>query len=54
MRMYPGPSCPGRPFSTELDDTNVNTRIRGVLAHGADLIFSSSPVSLREGVNSPR
>jgi hypothetical protein len=51
--MYPGPSCLDHPFSFELDDTEGNTRIRRVLAHGADLIFGSSPVPLREVVNSP-
>jgi hypothetical protein len=53
MWMYPGPSCPGHPFTTELDGIEVNTRIRGVLAHGADLIFGSGPFPLREGVDSP-
>jgi hypothetical protein len=32
MWMYPGPSCPDRPFSVELGDTEINTRIQGVLA----------------------
>jgi hypothetical protein len=36
MWMYSGPSCPDHPFSSELDDKEINTRIRGVLAHGAD------------------
>jgi hypothetical protein len=53
MWMYPGPSCPSHPFSVELGDTENNTQIRGVLAHGADLNFGSSPVPLREGVESP-
>jgi hypothetical protein len=29
MWMYPGPSCHDRPVSTELDDMEINTRIRG-------------------------
>jgi hypothetical protein len=48
--MYPGPSCLDRPFSLELEDTEINTQIRGVLAHGADLNFGSGPIPLREGV----
>jgi hypothetical protein len=35
MSIYPGPSCPDHPFSEELDDAEVNTRIHMVLAHGA-------------------
>jgi hypothetical protein len=50
MRMYPGPSCPDRPCSTELGDTKINTRIRGILAHRADMNFSFGSVPLREGV----
>jgi hypothetical protein len=51
--MYLGPSCPDRPFSTELYDTEINTWIQGVLARGAELNLGSGPVPLREGVNSP-
>jgi hypothetical protein len=32
---------------------DINTRIRGVLAHAADLNLSSDLIPLREGVNSP-
>jgi hypothetical protein len=53
MWMYLGPCCPDLPFSTELDDTEINTWIQGVPAHGADQSFGSSPVHLREGVGSP-
>jgi hypothetical protein len=53
MWMYFGPSCPDRPFSVELGDTKISTQIWGVLAHGADLNFGSSPVPLREGVHNP-
>jgi hypothetical protein len=56
MWVYPGPSCPDRPFIVELGDTEINTRVRGggVLIHGGDLNFGSSPVPLREGVDSSR
>jgi hypothetical protein len=53
MWMYQGTSCPNRPFFTELSDTKINTWIRGVLAHGADLNLGSRPIPLREGVDSP-
>jgi hypothetical protein len=39
-----GPSCPDHPFSVELGDTEINTQIRGVLAHGAKLNFGSGPI----------
>jgi hypothetical protein len=52
MWRYLGSSCPDHPFSTELDSTEINTQIRGVLARGADLIFSSGLVPLSEGVDS--
>jgi hypothetical protein len=48
--MYPGPSCPNRPFSKELDDVEINTGIHKVLAHGADLNPRANPAPLREGV----
>jgi hypothetical protein len=50
MWMYPGPSCPNRPFSKELDDVEINTGIHKVLAHGADLNPRANPAPLREGV----
>jgi hypothetical protein len=53
MRIYPGPNCPDRPFSVELGDMEINTRIRGFLAHGADQNFGSVLVPLRERVYSP-
>jgi hypothetical protein len=53
MWLYSGPSCPDHPFSAESGDMEINTWIWGVLAHGADLNFGSSPVPLREGVESP-
>jgi hypothetical protein len=52
MWMYLGPSCPDRPFS-ELGDTEINTRIHGVLAHGAVLNLGPGLVPLREGVDIP-
>jgi hypothetical protein len=36
MWMYLGLSYLDRSFSTELDSTEINTRIRGILVHGAD------------------
>jgi hypothetical protein len=53
MWIYSGPSCPDHPFSTELGDTEINTQIRGVLAHGADLNLGSGLIPLREGIDSP-
>jgi hypothetical protein len=53
MWMYLGPSCLDRPFSEELGDTEINTRIRRVLAHGVVLSLGTGPASLREGVNNP-
>jgi hypothetical protein len=56
MWMYPRPSCPNRPFPTELGDMEINTRIPGgggVLAHGVDQNFGSGPAPLRKGVDNP-
>jgi hypothetical protein len=53
MWIYPRLSYPNCPFSTELDDTEINIRIQGVLAHGADQNFGSGPFPLGEGVVSP-
>jgi hypothetical protein len=36
-----------------LGDAEINTWIRGVLAYGADLNFSSGLAPLREGVDRP-
>jgi hypothetical protein len=52
MRMHPRPSCPDNPFSVELGDMEMNTRIRGVLAPRADPNLGSSPIPLRERVDS--
>jgi hypothetical protein len=54
MWLYPGPSCPDRPFSKELGDAEFNTQIHKVLAHDADLNFGADPVPLSEGVDSTR
>jgi hypothetical protein len=54
MWMYPGPSCPDRPVSEELGDTDIKTQIHRVLAHGADLNPRAGPAPLGEGVNSTR
>jgi hypothetical protein len=51
--MYLGPSCPDHPFSMELGDSEINTRIQWVLAHGADQNFGFGSIPLREGVESP-
>jgi hypothetical protein len=48
-----GPSCPDHPFSTELGDTEINTQIRGVLAHEVNLNLGSGSVPLREGSTAP-
>jgi hypothetical protein len=51
--MYLGPRCGDHPFSAKLGDTEINTRIRRVLAHGDNLNSGSGLVPLREGVESP-
>jgi hypothetical protein len=54
MWMYPMPSCTDHPFSEWLGDAKINTRIRRVLAHGADQNPEASPTPLIEGVNITR
>jgi hypothetical protein len=54
MWMYLGPSCPDCPFTDELGDAKINTRIHKVLAHGADLNPGAGPTPLREGVDCTR
>jgi hypothetical protein len=51
--MYSGSSCPDHPFSEELGDTEINTQICTVLAHGDILNLGTDPSSLREGVDTP-
>jgi hypothetical protein len=46
MWMYPGPSCPDCPFSEELDNAEINTRIHKVPAHGANLNPGFGPTPL--------
>jgi hypothetical protein len=53
MLMYLGLSCPNRSFSAELDGTEINTRIRGILVHGANQNSGNRLVPLREGAISP-
>jgi hypothetical protein len=53
MWMDPGPSCPDHPFSKELGDRKVSTRVHGVHAHGAIPNLGTGPVPLREGIESP-
>jgi hypothetical protein len=48
-----GAKLPDRPFSKELGNMEVNTRVREVLAHGAILNHGTCPVPLREGVDNP-
>jgi hypothetical protein len=54
MWMYPVSSCPNRPLSIELGDMEINTQVRGVLVHGADLDRGFTLIPLREGVDNPR
>jgi hypothetical protein len=54
MWMYLGPYCTDRPFSEELGDVGINTRIRRVIAHGADLNPRASSTPLRKGVDNTR
>jgi hypothetical protein len=54
MWMYPGPSYPDRPFSEELGDTEINTQIHRVLAHGVNLNPGDDPTPLRERVDNTR
>jgi hypothetical protein len=53
MCMYPGPSCPDHSFSTELDNTEIDARIQGILVHGANQNASPSLIPLRGAVISP-
>jgi hypothetical protein len=53
MWMYLGLGCPDRSFSAELDDTEINAQIQGILVHGANQNSGPSLVPLREGVISP-
>jgi hypothetical protein len=50
MWMYPGPSCTDCSFSTELDDTEINAQIRGILVQGVNQNSGPSLVPVREGV----
>jgi hypothetical protein len=51
--MYLRSSCLNCSFSEELGNTETNTQIRRVLAHGAILSLGTSPAPLRERVDSP-
>jgi hypothetical protein len=51
MWMYPVPSRPDCPFSEELSDTEINTQIHRILAHGANLNPEAGPTLLKEGVD---
>jgi hypothetical protein len=50
--MHLGPSCPNRPVFSELRDIEMNTRVQGVLAPGANRSLVSGLVPLREKVDS--
>jgi hypothetical protein len=52
MWMRPGPGCLDYPFSTELGNTEINNRIRGVLAPRADPNLGTGLPPLTERVNS--
>jgi hypothetical protein len=53
MWMYQRPGYPNRSFSAELDNAEINSRIRGILVHRVDQDPGPSPIPLREGVASP-
>jgi hypothetical protein len=53
MWWYPEPGCPDRSFSTELMDTEVDARVRKLLALRARRPSAPGTSSLREGVGSP-
>jgi hypothetical protein len=52
MWMYPRPSSSDCPFSEELGDVEINTRIHRVLAPWVDSNSWAGPAPLREGVDS--
>jgi hypothetical protein len=52
MWMYSGTSCPNHPFSEELGDMEINSRIHRVFAPGADSNSGVGPAPLRAGVDS--
>jgi hypothetical protein len=51
--MYLGLSCHDRPFSEELGDIEINTRICRVHAYGVILSIGTGPNPLRERVDNP-
>jgi hypothetical protein len=53
MLMNPGSSYPDRSFFAELDDVEINARIRGILIYGANQNSGPSPIPLRGGAISP-
>jgi hypothetical protein len=54
MWLYPWPRCPDHPFSDELGDAEVNTRICKVLDHGANLNPGASPAPWGKGLLASR
>jgi hypothetical protein len=50
MLLYLGPSCSDHSFTAKLDDAEINTRIRRVLALRAHRNYGPSLIPLGEGV----
>jgi hypothetical protein len=54
MWLYPGPSCPDRPFSVELSTVEVDSRVHKVLDLGVNPNPGAGPTPLQGGVASAR
>jgi hypothetical protein len=54
MCMYLRPSYPGYPFSEQLGDAEINTRIHRFLAHGVYLNPGAIPTPLRERIDNTK
>jgi hypothetical protein len=50
MWTYPRPSCPDRSFSTNLDNAEIDIRIRRILALRENRNYGPSSIPLRERV----
>jgi hypothetical protein len=53
MLMYPGPGCFDCSFSAELDNAEIDTKVRRILALEAHRNTGPSPFPLSEGIVSP-
>jgi hypothetical protein len=53
MWRYPGPSCSDHSFSAELDDKEIDTQVRMILALRVHQSSGPFPIPLVEGVISP-